>query len=166
MSSSSQKLGLIAITFPKCSGKRFAVKKAAKQIIEKHYPYLTNDFQTNKKMCDEIASIPTKRMRNKIAGFLTHLMRRIEKGPVRGISYKLYQEEREKKDQYVPTVSEVRLDEIRIDADTHAMLRAMDFQDLPGVVVAVEQTPQASSAAPYAFGGFRSGRPAAASAPR
>ena len=30
MSNSIQKLGLIAITFPKCSGKRFAVKKAAK----------------------------------------------------------------------------------------------------------------------------------------
>jgi len=83
-------------------------------------------------------------------------MRRIEKGPVRGISYKLYQEEREKKDQYVPTVSEVRLDEIKIDADTHAMLRSMDFQDLPGVVVAVEAPPQAPSGggAPYSFGGF------------
>ena len=33
--------------------------------------------------------IPSKRMRNKIAGFVTHLMKRIQRGPVRGISLKL-----------------------------------------------------------------------------
>ena len=40
------------------------------------YPRLTLDFHTNKKICDEVAVIPSKRLRNKIAGFTTHLMRR------------------------------------------------------------------------------------------
>ena len=81
------------------------VKKSAKVIIERYYPKLTLDFETNKRVCDEIAIIASKRLRNKIAGYTTHLMKRIQRGPVRGISFKLQEEERERKDQYVPEVS-------------------------------------------------------------
>ena len=61
----------------------------ARTIVEKYYSKLTLDFQMNKKIAEEVATIPSKRMRNKIAGFTTHLMKRIMKGPVRGISLKL-----------------------------------------------------------------------------
>ena len=53
---------------------------------------LTVDFHTNKRIIDDISQIQTKRLRNKIAGFTTHLMKRIEKGPVRGISLRLQEE--------------------------------------------------------------------------
>jgi hypothetical protein len=39
-----------------------------------------------------VAVVPSKRLRNKIAGFATHLMKRIQVGPVRGISLKLQEE--------------------------------------------------------------------------
>eukprot|EP00048_Salpingoeca_helianthica_P014292 m.220998 g.220998 ORF g.220998 m.220998 type:complete len:141 (-) comp15692_c0_seq1:76-498(-) len=118
------------------------VKKAARLIIEKYYTRLTLDFDTNKRIAEEIAIIPSKRLRNKIAGFVTHLMKRIQKGPVRGISIKLQEEERERRDQYVPEVSAIEppTDGIQVDAETRAMLAAIGF----GSINVSEQAVQAS----------------------
>ena len=91
------------------------------------------DFQTNKRLASEVAIIPSKRLRNKIAGFTTHLMRRIQKGPVRGISFKLQEEERERKDNYVPDESALKLTDIEVDVDTMALLKSMNFAKLSGV---------------------------------
>lgn len=47
------------------------VKKASRVIIEKYYNRLTLDFDTNKRIAEEVAIIQSKRLRNKIAGFTT-----------------------------------------------------------------------------------------------
>lgn len=97
------------------------------------------DFQTNKRIVDEVAIIASKRLRNKIAGYTTHLMKRIQRGPVRGISFKLQEEERERKDQYVPEVSELEKDKINVDQDTKDMLKALGYDSIPTVVVAASR---------------------------
>ncbi|KAF9162659.1 40S ribosomal protein S17 [Actinomortierella ambigua] len=109
------------------------VKKASKVLIEKYYPRLTLDFQTNKKIASEVAIIPSKRLRNKIAGFTTHLMKRIQRGPVRGISFKLQEEERERKDNYIPEVSALDTSAIEIDNETSDLLKTLNFDGLQGV---------------------------------
>jgi small subunit ribosomal protein S17e len=60
-------------------------------------------------------------------------MKRIQKGPVRGISFKLQEEERERKDQYVPEVSALdsAANGLEVDADTKEMLVAAGFDRLP-----------------------------------
>jgi len=107
-------------------------KRASRVIIEKYYPRLTLDFHTNKRICDEIAIIPSKRLRNKIAGFTTHLMKRIQKGPVRGISFKLQEEERERKDNYVPETSalDTTANPLTVDSDTKELLRSIGFDNI------------------------------------
>ncbi|KAF9331786.1 40S ribosomal protein S17 [Podila minutissima] len=118
------------------------VKKASKVLIEKYYPRLTLDFQTNKKIASEVAIIPSKRLRNKIAGFTTHLMKRIQRGPVRGISFKLQEEERERKDNYIPEVSALDISAIEIDTETQNLLKSLNFEELSGVTaVEVKQAP-------------------------
>ncbi|KAL6946447.1 ribosomal protein S17A [Hanseniaspora osmophila] len=108
------------------------VKRASKALIEKYYPKLTMDFQVNKRLCDDIAVIQSKRLRNKIAGYTTHLMKRIQKGPVRGISFKLQEEERERKDQYVPEVSALDLSRsngvLNVDKQTSDMVKSLGLK--------------------------------------
>ncbi|KAA6390613.1 MAG: putative 40S ribosomal protein S17-A [Streblomastix strix] len=116
-----------------------AVKKSARVIIERYYPRLTNDFQVNKRVCGQVAVISSKRLRNKIAGYLTHLMVRIEKGPVHGISLKMQEEERERRDNYCPDVSEVKTEGIEVDKATMFMLRSIGMEKIPGVVVRNEE---------------------------
>ncbi|KAL8437487.1 hypothetical protein ACSSS7_000869 [Eimeria intestinalis] len=92
------------------------VKRAARQIVEKYYAKLTLDFQVNKKIAEEVALIPSKRVRNKVAGFIT-------------------EEERERRMDFVPDKSELDVATISIDQDTAEMLQALNIS-LPNVTVA------------------------------
>ena len=88
---------------------------------------MSKDFHYNKRVCDDVAIIPTKRLRNKIAGYATTLMKRIEKGPVRGISLKLQEEERERKMEFIPKESEFTMNSVQIDEETEKMLTELNL---------------------------------------
>ena len=106
------------------------VKRSSRSIIEKYYSRLTLDFDTNKRIVDEVAIVPSKKIRNKIAGFITHLMRRLGEGKtVRNISLKLQEEERERKLDFVPEVSRLEKMEINYDdKDLEGMLSSIGFK--------------------------------------
>ena len=88
------------------------------------------DFDFNKRVLDDVALIPTKRIRNKIAGYASRLMRRIQRGPVKGISLKLQEAERERRMEFVPENSEFTPSNIKFDSETRRMLENYGYNKL------------------------------------
>ena len=54
------------------------VKRIAKELIERFPDKFTADFKSNKKLVEEFAKIPSAKLRNRIAGYVTHLVATIQ----------------------------------------------------------------------------------------
>ncbi len=55
------------------------VKRTARKALDTYPEDFKADFDHNKFKLEELFMLPSKRMRNKIAGYLTHLFRRRHK---------------------------------------------------------------------------------------
>ena len=108
------------------------VKRASREVIEKYFYKLTEDFDLNKKILDSVAMISTKRLRNKIAGYTTHLMKRIQKGPVKGISLKVQEEQRERLLDIIQGTSKITGDrkEFEVDESVLKMIKDAKVENL------------------------------------
>ncbi|HDQ05261.1 MAG TPA: 30S ribosomal protein S17e [Candidatus Bathyarchaeota archaeon] len=47
--------------------------RIARELVERFPDKFTTDFETNKKLVDTFTNISSKKLRNKIAGYITHL---------------------------------------------------------------------------------------------
>ncbi|XP_072865064.1 small ribosomal subunit protein eS17-like [Chlorocebus sabaeus] len=114
---------------------RFCIRnheKAAWVILEKYYTCLGNDFHRNKYVGKEITIISDKKLRDRRAGYIPHLMEQIW----RGISIKLQEEERQKRrDNDVPEVSALDPEFTKVGPDTKETLRLWGFHRLSNLWV-------------------------------
>jgi len=50
------------------------VKRTAKEMLEKYPDLFTRDFEHNKRVVSRLVDVQSKRLRNRIAGYITHLV--------------------------------------------------------------------------------------------
>ena len=56
--------------------KTMLIKRTANTLIKKYPDKFTENFQENKKTVEEVAEIPSKKLRNVIAGYITRLTKK------------------------------------------------------------------------------------------
>jgi small subunit ribosomal protein S17e len=50
------------------------VKRLARELVDRYHDSFSTDFDQNKEVLDELLTNTTKRLRNRIAGYITRLM--------------------------------------------------------------------------------------------
>jgi len=55
------------------------VKRTARKLLTKYPDIFTDSFEENKKIVDQLIEYQSKRVRNRIAGYITHLVKIIKK---------------------------------------------------------------------------------------
>ncbi|OYT40707.1 MAG: 30S ribosomal protein S17e [Desulfurococcales archaeon ex4484_58] len=50
------------------------VKRTAKELLEKYPDLFTRDFEHNKRVVSRLVEVSSKKLRNQIAGYITHLV--------------------------------------------------------------------------------------------
>lgn len=50
------------------------VKRTARELLEKYPDLFTRDFEHNKRVVSKLIDTPSKKLRNQIAGYITHLV--------------------------------------------------------------------------------------------
>jgi len=49
------------------------VKRIARELVERFPDKFTTDFETNKKLVESLTNISSKKLRNRVAGYITQL---------------------------------------------------------------------------------------------
>ncbi|WP_461866408.1 30S ribosomal protein S17e [Thermococcus sp.] len=58
------------------------IKKVARELFNRYPNEFTRDFEYNKKKVEELSTVQSKTIRNKIAGYITKLVRMKEEGKI------------------------------------------------------------------------------------
>ncbi len=62
--------------------KQTFIKRTARELFDRYPDKFTRDFEHNKKMVQELTNVTSKTIRNRIAGYITRLVRMKEEGKI------------------------------------------------------------------------------------
>lgn len=105
-----------------------SIKRAARLVVEKYFNRVDADFENNLSLVRDVTVTQSKKTRNQLAGYITHLYKRILRGDVKGIYIKSYEQERERKESFIPTVGILDAEKYVVDPVTYAMIKKYEIQ--------------------------------------
>lgn len=76
----------------------------------------------------DVALVQSKRVRNQIAGYVTHLYKCVLKGTAKKLYIKSHEDEREKKESVMPKDSVMDVDVIEVDSVTMDMINDNEYR--------------------------------------
>lgn len=100
-----------------------SVKRASRTIVETYFSRVNKDFENNLSVVRDVTITQNKKIRNQIAGYVTHLYNRIQKGIVKGIYIKSHEAEKERKESFIPNIGVMDTEKIMVDPVTHSMIK-------------------------------------------
>ena len=62
--------------------KQTFIKRVARELFDRYPNEFTRDFEHNKKKVEELTTVQSKTIRNRIAGYVTRLVRMKEEGKI------------------------------------------------------------------------------------
>lgn len=104
------------------------IKKAAHSIIEKYFTRVNVDFENNLAVVKDVTITQCIKTRNQVAGYLTHLYKRVIRGSTKGIYIKSHEQEKEKKESFIPKVGVLDAEKVVVDSVTYEMVKKYNIQ--------------------------------------
>lgn len=105
-----------------------SIKRAAKLVVEKYFSRISADFENNLSVVRDTTVTQSKKVRNQLAGYITHLYKRLQKGEVKGVYIKSFEQEKERKESFIPTVGILDAEKYVVDSVTYNMIKEYGIQ--------------------------------------
>lgn len=105
-----------------------SIKRAARSVVERYFSRINTDFENNLSVVKDTTVTQNKKVRNQLAGYITHLYKRIQRGDVKGVYIKSHEQEKERKESFIPKVGILDAEKFVVDPVTFAMIKKYDIQ--------------------------------------
>lgn len=105
-----------------------SIKRAARQVVEKYFSRINTDFENNLSVVMDATVTQSKKVRNQLAGYVTHLYKLIQRGSCKGVYIKSHEQEKERKESFIPKVGLLDAEKFVVDSVTFAMIKKYEIQ--------------------------------------